>query len=96
MGELHCPARFLICADPSTPEATAALARERVALRVDDPPTDAVGIATLLDELTDRYRGECVVMVLPSQTLAGLGPEITASTADRDITVVTHRHGPPT
>lgn len=65
-----------------------ALARERVALRLDDPPSDPAAVPALLDELTDRYRGECVALVLPRDLLASLDPAVIASTADRDITVV--------
>jgi len=64
------------------------LARERVALRVDDAPADPDELAALFDELTDRYRGECVAVVLPADRLAGLGPELTRSGPDRDVTVV--------
>lgn len=77
-----------MCSDPSAPAAAAALARERIALRVDDPPADRTALADLFDELTDRYRGECVAVVLPADRLAHLDPELTRSGPDRDVTVV--------
>ncbi len=92
MSELHCPARFIVFSDADAPPVVAALGRERVALQISAADEPRLGsartVGEALDDIADRYRGECVAVQLDPAVREALAPQLAGVTADRTVVVV--------